>query len=479
MKTKKSLILGSLSFLAFWALGTSNAKANDWQTVGLENFTSEQAGAYSITTNSDGIPYLSFSDHSLGGKIRVQKFDSNSWTDVGTPGFSQSWIYTSRIQTNPKSGEIYVAYSDRINLSYTITVKKFNGSDWELVGTAGLGSRAEGDNNNLGFAINPATGEPYVAYKDTYSNISVKKFNGSSWVDISSSPANDYSSYYLDLAFNPKTNEPYVAFSHGFGFSETKITVKKFDGSRWSLVGGSDAMGNFYSNLKMAINADGNPYVWYSAMLNSKEEGYIKKFDGSSWSDVGDPSFLDESLWNFNLFINPSNEFPFVVYRDHAASNITSVKKFNGTSWETVGSANLSNGNAYSSQITGNRFGDIFLVYEHYSSRKLTVKKYVYIETDTPTLASNTKGIGKKRITFVVSDFLVNTKKKWVTVRLNNRKTKVIRVRKAGNNMIVTIGLKYKKWPVGNYNLAMSYLYKSGKRKVRENLAYNNFLIVN
>ena len=80
----------------------------------------------------------------------------------------------------------------------------------------------------------------------------------------------------------------------------------------------------------------------------------------------------------------------------------------------------------------------------------------VQVTTDTSTLTFSSSKKAKKNITFTFKDLLL-TNKKYVNVRLNGRKVKTVRVRRIGNDSLVTVTLKYGRWATGNYNLAMSY----------------------
>lgn len=96
----------------------------------------------------------------------------------------------------------------------------------------------------------------------------------------------------------------------------------------------------------------------------------------------------------------------------------------------------------------------------------------IKVNTDTPTLGYNTSKKAKRKINLTFKD-LTLTKKKWVKVRLNGRKVKVQRVRNVGNDSIVRIYFKFRKWPAGNYSSTMTYKnrtrtpYTTSKGKIK------------
>lgn len=113
----------------------------------------------------------------------VQRFNGTSWEFVGpSAGFSTGACTATRIALD-QHGVPFVVYRDLIR--ETIDVKKFNGTSWELVGTAGFPGKVEYpdiaiDRNNV----------VYVSYTDfmggvqthpNYMGVTVQKFNGTSW----------------------------------------------------------------------------------------------------------------------------------------------------------------------------------------------------------------------------------------------------------------------------------------------------------
>lgn len=108
-------------------------------------------------------------------------------------------------------------------------------------------------------------------------------------------------------------------------------------------------------------------------------------------------------------------------------------------------------------------------------SSVMTEAYNVKVTTNTSTLSFSASNKAKKKINLTFNGLSL-TKKKWVKVRLNGRKVTVARVRRSGNNSIVAISFKYKKWAVGNYNLSMTYknqtkvpyTTKKGKTKYRK-----------
>ncbi len=90
------------------------------------------------------------------------------------------------------------------------------------------------------------------------------------------------------LKINPKDNLPYVAF--GVRGADNKLTVAKFDGSAWSKVGAASFTNKVSgSHYGFDIAIDGTPYVAFNDQEATNKGGIsVMKFDGSAWSLVGD-----------------------------------------------------------------------------------------------------------------------------------------------------------------------------------------------
>jgi len=100
------------------------------------------------------------------------------------------------------------------------------------------------------------------------------------------------------------------------------------------------------------------------------------------------------------------------------------------------------------------------------------------VTTDKTTLPYSNKKITRK-INFTFNDLnLGKAKKSWVSIRLNGRKVKPIRVTSAGTTTRVTVSMKYKKWPRATYNLTMSYKKKVNKAWERGNRSQEAILSI-
>jgi len=162
-----------------------------WETVGSAGFFNGPAGNVSLYIKDDGTPYVAFKDSgSWPETVSVAVYNSGSWDDITGGGFSGQYTSLYIAGDTP-----YLAYNDGLN-SYKATVKKYNGSAWETVGSAGFS-----DGQAIDLSLFVYNGEPYVAYADSYNGYkaTVKKYNGSAWETVGSASFSDGQAGFTSL----------------------------------------------------------------------------------------------------------------------------------------------------------------------------------------------------------------------------------------------------------------------------------------
>jgi hypothetical protein len=143
--------------------------STSWAAVGNAGSSGLQAYYHSLDV-STGTPYLASVED---GIVKVKKFTAGSWAQVGlnlttvsvNTGGSSNSAYSSICLYG---GIPYVAYSDADNAG-KVTVKKYNGTSWVLVGAAGF---SPGYAGFVSIHADTGTGTLYVSFKD--SNLSAK-----------------------------------------------------------------------------------------------------------------------------------------------------------------------------------------------------------------------------------------------------------------------------------------------------------------
>src|SRR5690554_7136224 len=157
-------------------LTVSNNPWPTWSNVGSSyTINTNMSMTPDLAISPNNMPYIVYEDVTAGNQIVVQRFNGANWEIVGTAGFSAGKAYNTAI-TFDAGGTPYVSFGDEAN-GDKITVMKFDGSNWLTVGSAGFSgedvvSLGRTSTTSIGVAPN---GNIYAAY---YNNgyLAAKKF---------------------------------------------------------------------------------------------------------------------------------------------------------------------------------------------------------------------------------------------------------------------------------------------------------------
>jgi hypothetical protein len=285
---------------------------------------------------------------------------TGSWNVLGTTNFSNGEADDVSMAIGP-DGTPYVAYSDDAN-SGGITVMKYTGSAWTVVGTADF---SDGQVSSTSIAIS-STGTPYVAYdingacRATQNpleacGLEVAEFTGGSWIPVGSSDLSQLGQQASNVSLAlDSTGTPYVAYQDMK--SNGQASVIEFDGQNWDTVGNPDFSTGSADSISLAIDSTGTPYVAYSDMGNSGLTTVMKyqssggaKHSGS-WTQVGSTVSTGQSIW-VSLAIS-STGTPYVAYEASSCSGMGMcasptrnlyVSELDGSNWNPLGTTNITN----------------------------------------------------------------------------------------------------------------------------------------
>jgi hypothetical protein len=283
-----------------------------WEYVGSPGFSNSQAVYPSMAfCPLDGKPYIAYSDLNPSNHgVTVKSFDGISWTTVGNSGVGSSWIAYPDLKFCPSDGKPFVVFSDVYD-SAKATVVKFDGTQWVTVGPAGFTSEGACF-TSLGF---DSLGFSYVAYGgDAYYpeiKASVMKYNGSQWEYMGSKGFSAGAATFTNIAFS-SSGILYVAYSDLT--NDRKATVKMFDSSDWLTVGQEGFSAGGVQDLSLAISPAGQPYVTFCDWVNFAHATAMR-YDGSTWVTIGSPGFTSDTATMTNISFNSTGN-PCVVYQD-------------------------------------------------------------------------------------------------------------------------------------------------------------------
>ncbi len=190
-----------------------------WINVGnISGISSNTTGWPIFKISAGNILYFADGSYYGGssGKLSVLKFDGSVWVSVGMPGFSigkaspDSFVFDS-------NNTPYVAYNDYYLGTIQEIIKKFDGSNWVIVGPVGAPTKLYIDSSDVLYGVYAGT---------------VKQFDGSSWVNIGSSGT--FGTALPVLSFD-SNNTLYATYADAG--NSNKTTMKKFNGTNWVTVG--------------------------------------------------------------------------------------------------------------------------------------------------------------------------------------------------------------------------------------------------
>jgi hypothetical protein len=316
---KKLLLFGLIYFYSF----TNLLGQCGLDVLGGANFITNAVNS-EIAIAADGTVY-SFSFDSQLGKFNLKSnLPFNSWTQVAS--LTASTLVKPVLKIS-KTGKVYVFISDN-SAGQVGKVFFLTGSTFTQLGSSVSGSNKIAD---LTMAFDGAGGE-YVAYKDiTNNNMStVKKWDGSSWVDVGTGVVSTGVANYNSLIID-KNGNPVIAFEDT---DLANVNIMKFSGGIWSSIH-TTGISESPTNIKLRIGQNGDFYLGYVNYLN---EAKIERFDGTSWSNFGTAiTNIDGTSANtFDLALDPA-DLPYVIAVENSSLyTVTYRYSYVLSDWENV-----------------------------------------------------------------------------------------------------------------------------------------------
>ena len=370
---KKSI----LSFITLLII-SNGFFAQQWEMIG-SSISSGQGFSPSIALYNNN-PYVAYSEQNTSGttyKASVKKFNGSAWEYVGTAGFSAWKANDVSMDFDLTSGEPYVAYQDMASGAAKTTVMKFDGTNWINVGAPTFSGGSVADKQCI--KIDNINGTPYVAmrYKGTGSadpyQLKVMKFDGTNWVNVGTGIISGVTGA-TNISMSIDNGTPYVTCLNSAQSDAT--SVFKFDGSSWLTVGAIAVSAGSADNQSIAIY-NGTPYVAYRDWANSKKTT-VRKYNGTNWVDVGAVGFSANQAEFQNIVID-NNGTPYVAFSDNSNFQVggqTTVMQFDGTNWINTGSPNFTPINTAFHHLTIDN-GIPYVAYMDGASLKITTQAYL------------------------------------------------------------------------------------------------------
>jgi hypothetical protein len=295
------------------------------------------AGSISITNTvvdpTTGYVYVGYADNAASLKGTVKKFDGSTWSTVGSAGFTAETLDYMSLAID-SSGTLY--FGGKYAISNKANVYKYASGAWALVGSANFSS---GHVNYVSLKID-ASGTPYIAFGDgTYSNkATVMKYTAGAWALVGTAGFSAGATQFMSLEMD-SAGTPYVVFMD----SSMYATCMKYTSGAWALVGARNftSLQAFYTHL--AIDASGAVYVTYLG-TDGSNKAHVMKYSSGAWAEIGPASGFSAGRADYTRIALDSAGTPFVSYVDGGNSNKATVMKYSAGAWSVVGTAGLSGG---------------------------------------------------------------------------------------------------------------------------------------
>ncbi|MEO9805785.1 MAG: IPT/TIG domain-containing protein [Reichenbachiella sp.] len=299
-----------------------------WELVGTNGddiAPGDTNGHHDMAVAEDGTVYVVYREVNNQDKLSVKKFNGITWELVGGQGISDGTLSSlpTIVAHNNTPYIMYTSFSNTDPQDDGLRMKKFDGMNWVNVGNSVISSSTNSRGAKLAFN---STGKLYIGYLEPDNmnggQLAVKTLNASNnWTDVGTNPiiTTFPSNYFI-----------------GFDAAGTLIAAGKSnqiatlaDGaSDWTVVTTTGLP--FVREGSMAMDSQGNLYYAYND-INFR--AYLAKLSGATWSNV-----ISEPLVTNALRINLAfaSDIPHVAYTTTTTADV-SVYKMVQNQWNAVG----------------------------------------------------------------------------------------------------------------------------------------------
>jgi len=390
----------------------------NWEVLGVNNFTETSARGVTLKFDQNNDLYLSYVPNS--SVAIVKKLEGLNWIDISTSNVSiGNSIYA--IFNISSTNELYMVHKDQANENYQlIYIKKFNGSSWEYLDSFGI-PIGTGNPHSLIFDSN---NNPIVTFKDfdRGNKLSVKKYNNTEWDLLGTAGISGKS--LTSFVSCEKNNIPYVFYSTG----ESPIkSVKRYVNSNWEFVGEQNTEDIVSSSFSIVVDSNNIIYIAYRDSNVNSENLTVKKYDSGAWSTILSvnneypyisfvPKLLIDNnnvlhlitrindVFKIRKYVNsswqtlPNSSFDYnvsyfnalfdlnnsliIAYTNSLSPSQTYIKKYLNPGWQTLGFFNetLTNGGTIPRQIDVDNDNNLYYCYRIMSESKIYIRKLVGLD---------------------------------------------------------------------------------------------------
>ncbi|KQT24641.1 hypothetical protein ASG22_11655 [Chryseobacterium sp. Leaf405] len=278
----------------------------NWSYVGgSAGITNSFATFNSLSINAAGNS-LYYTNQGTG--LEVRQFNGVSWTQLQSPVTSTINYQASAVS----SSNVLFTYS----IHNSGTVQRYVNGAWEQVGNTGFSNGAAfaemviGSNNKV-YTCNLSGG--VRVYENSTNAGTSDNWNlvGGNIVDAATSGEQ----YTSDIAIDANNNL-YVAYVSNSA-NGTKLNVKKFDGTSWIQVGNPYFSTGKVQHVALAVTAAGDPYVVASRWENDdllKNTAYKLDNTTNTWGTFGGDFISDGQAMYNDVVVDNVNNYLVLAY---------------------------------------------------------------------------------------------------------------------------------------------------------------------
>lgn len=286
---------------------------------GSPGITTSFATYSALASDNQGNVYYSNQASYPSTGMEVRKYSAGSWSSM--PSSTTSSLTYQALAVSA-SNTLFAYGADGSG-----TVRRYNNGAWEQVGNAGFAGGALFAEMAIGTDNKIYTCQISNGGVNVYS-INANASSSDSWTQVGgANVGNAYSSdnSYSDIALYNST--PYVVYVSSTAEGR-KLNVKKFDGTSWVQVGNANFSDTVVNNTAIAVSPNGTPYVvaciWDSSFSDhGRNTVYTLNASTGNWEKVGG-DFVSSGVCTYNdIAIDPVNNYLVLAY----SQNGTIVKR--------------------------------------------------------------------------------------------------------------------------------------------------------
>lgn len=300
------------------------APSNEWEKFGNSMNTNKTD---SLIFDSKNTPYILYSNDDTK-ELELKKFDGMNWIKVSDTKIAKSTNIKAKLKID-SNDNIYIFYFNKtLNI---FELRKFDGTTWSQTYELKIDLIT---NHNFSFDLDN-NGTPFIAYFEGVDNKGyIKKFVNEQWVDVSifTEEISDFINMKID-----SDNNIYIAYLN----STNSVTVKKHNGTNFieiDSIKSSNQISNAVS-LNLAINSQNHVYLTFvtinSSFVNYSKQREVYKLNTNTWEKL--PDF---EIWpnddKVSITFDKEGAINIAFMEYDGNKNIIHYKKYKNGSWEEI-----------------------------------------------------------------------------------------------------------------------------------------------